>query len=241
MKDRSGRRGASGSEHEAMPGCRPVPLGTGQVAFPHPALRQPFRPRSSLLRVWSRVIPDSTMACGECFPFATVCRGGLHSPGITQVHRYAGLHPNTTSPSVRLLFPVARTYSTAAVTSGQERGGPPGCLSISMCCSMPSATPGRKQALVSSAPVSVACVFRHSISLPDVPFGANYRIQLLSLHLATFPPPSALWPQDSNTGRLTRPFPEGFPPSGWRTISRSPPKVIRPLRGLESLVSLHGS
>jgi hypothetical protein len=43
-------------------------------------------------------------------------------------------------------------------------------------------------------------------------FGANYRIQLLSLHLATFPHPAAL-AAELEYGWLTKPYPEGFPPS----------------------------
>src|SRR6185369_18089089 len=63
------------------------------------------------------------------------------------------------------------------------------CLvaSTSLCCSMPSATPGRSQALVFIEPVSVAC---HPLPRPWPPnwyFGANYRIQRLTLHLSTSP------------------------------------------------------
>jgi hypothetical protein len=57
---------------------------------------------------------------------------------------------------------------------------------------MPSATPGREQALVHSDPVPVACVYSQSFSLPIVSFGATYRIQRLTLHLATFLPPQAI-------------------------------------------------
>jgi hypothetical protein len=53
-----------------------------------------------------------------------------------------------------------------------------------------------------AATASFACVHRHSFGHSNVTFEALYRIQLLSLHLATFPPPTAL-AAGSGYGRLT--------------------------------------
>ena len=78
---------------------------------------------------------------------------------------------------------------------------------------MPSATPGREQALVHSDPVPVACVYSQSFSLPIVSFGATYRIQRLTLHLATFLPLGLYSAFVANTGWMTSPFPEGLTPS----------------------------
>src|SRR5262245_41892784 len=82
----------------------------------------------------------------------------------------------------------------------QESFGEPGCLSVSLCCSMPSVTPGSEQLLVSIASAPAACVRLQSIGPPIVSFGANYRIQLLSLHLATFPLPRVNLLPDLDTG-----------------------------------------
>src|SRR6266542_535578 len=57
-----------------------------------------------------------------------------------------------------------------------------------MCCSMPSTTPGWRAALVLSARLPVACGSRDGLSPShQFHFGANYRIQRPTLHLATFP------------------------------------------------------
>ena len=60
--------------------------------------------------------------------------------------------------------------------------------------------PGEEVRLVSIAPAPVACCRLQNIGLSIVSFGANYRIQLLSLHLTTFPPPRANLLPDSDTG-----------------------------------------
>jgi hypothetical protein len=106
---------------------------------------------------------------------------------------------------------------------------------------MPSTTSGWRAALVLNARLPVACGSRDGLSLSDqFHFGANYRIQRPTFHLATFPQlrgsqlafrrrvsmltlsivswvPSytlaSLTHFDENMGWLTRPFPEGFPPS----------------------------
>lgn len=101
---------------------------------------------------------------------------------------------------------------------------------------MPSATPGRKQhlvfALLSLLPASVA----KDSAFPNTYFGANHRIQRLTLHLATSPQlrfhPSTVGVEfptltlsvvrrvpsysfasglyfDENTGWLTNPYPGG--------------------------------
>lgn len=75
---------------------------------------------------------------------------------------------------------------------------------------MPSATPGREQALVCSDPVPVACVLSQSISLPIVSFGATYRIQRLTLHLATFLQPRAIIAFGSKYGMDDYSFPGGL-------------------------------
>ena len=50
---------------------------------------------------------------------------------------------------------------------------------------MPSETPGSSQELVPIAPACVACGRLQTPRPPDFPFGATYRIQRLTLHLAT--------------------------------------------------------
>lgn len=111
--------------------------------------------------------------------------------------------------------------------------------STSPCCSMPSATPGRCQPLVSIA-ADHCCL--HPLPRPWPPywyFGANYRIQRLTLHLRNLS--STPWffvrfrcrvsvptlsimrrvPSysiarstrfDEDTGWLTTPFPRGLSP-----------------------------
>ena len=67
-----------------------------------------------------------------------------------------------------------------------------------------------------SAIAPVACVSCESFGLPNFgSFGATYRIQLLSLHLATCLHSLLRF----RVVRL-RPFPVGFPPTRLRTISR---------------------
>jgi hypothetical protein len=78
---------------------------------------------------------------------------------------------------------------------------------------MPSETPGRSEELVSSAPHPVACVRSQSISLPNENFGANYRIQPLSFTSQPFLTALRYNPSRFEYGWLTRPYPEGFPPS----------------------------
>ncbi len=101
---------------------------------------------------------------------------------------------------------------------------------------MPSATPGRRQPLVFALlPLLPASIGKDSAH-PNISFGANYRIQRLTLHLATssqlrFHPPTlgVEFPTltlsvvrrvpsysivsrlhfDENTGRLTNPCPGG--------------------------------
>ena len=53
-----------------------------------------------------------------------------------------------------------------------------------------------------AATASVACVDSHSFGHSNLTFEATYRIQLLSLHLATFPPPATL-AAGLGYGRLT--------------------------------------
>ena len=86
-----------------------------------------------------------------------------------------------------------------------------------------------------SAIAPVACVSCESFGLPNFgSFGATYRIQLLSLHLATAPPLLAL-----DSGSLTKLFPVAFPPTRHRTISRSP-AATPPSKGGETPPSKGG-
>src|SRR6266704_1282889 len=65
----------------------------------------------------------------------------------------------------------------------QEPSDLPGSFLVSMCCSMPSATPGKRSIARLSAISLVACFSCESFGLPNFgSFGASYRIQLLSLH-----------------------------------------------------------
>ena len=52
----------------------------------------------------------------------------------------------------------------------------------------PSTSPSAHPSLAATAPV--ACVNSQRFGHSNLPFEATYRIQLLSLHLATFPPPA---------------------------------------------------
>ncbi len=115
-----------------------------------------------------------------------------------------------------------------------------------MCCSMPSVTPGRKAALVLSRHFLLLASFCTASAIPNERhFGAYYRIQRLTLHLATFQvgllschlrnrvskrtlsivrwvPSCSIASRVSgqlDTGWLTRPFPKGFPPFCLRAIS----------------------
>ena len=90
--------------------------------------------------------------------------------------------------------------------------------SLSQCVARCRRRPrGRDRSLVFSAIAPVACFSCEGFGLPIFgSFGANYRIQLLSLHLATSPPLLA-----SDSGSSTILFPVGFPPTRQRTISRS--------------------
>ena len=98
----------------------------------------------------------------------------------------------------------------------QVPSDPPGSLPVSMCCSMPSATPGKSLITCLDAISLVACFSCESFGLPNFgSFGAIYRIQLLSLHLAT----SLRSLLRIRVVRL-RPFPVGFPPTRQETISR---------------------
>ena len=84
-----------------------------------------------------------------------------------------------------LPFWVALAYSYRFCTV-EEPSDPPGSSSVSMCCSMPSATPGKSSITRLTAISLVACFSCESFGLPNFgSFGAIYRIQLLSLHLAT--------------------------------------------------------
>jgi len=141
-----------------------------------------------------------------------------------------------TPPFARLPFGRQPILDPSQIPSDQELKWLPGLFSITLCCSMPSATPGvealARPANVRScfqglrclavsplpgeclhraahcpnpsfaAPASVACVYSHSFGHSNWTFEATYRIQLLSLHLATFPPPATL-AAGFGYGRLT--------------------------------------
>ena len=142
-------------------------------------------------------------------------------------------------PSVGLPLKVALPYSALLLHSSQELLLACLVASTSPCCSMPSATPRWSQVLVSIAPVSVACIPCHGLGHPTGYFGANYRIQRLTLHLRNLS--STPWffvcfrsrvsvlsfsflrrvpcysmtritHFDEDTGWLTTPFPRGLSP-----------------------------
>lgn len=140
-------------------------------------------------------------------------------------------------PSVGLPFMVA--FHTQSLSPGPRASLARLAASTSPCCSMPSATPGRCQPLVSIA-ADHCCL--HPLPRPWPSycyFGANYRIQRLTLHLRNL----SLTPWffvrfrcrvsvptlsivgrvpsysiarstrfDKDTGWLTTPFPRGLSP-----------------------------
>lgn len=84
-----------------------------------------------------------------------------------------------------------------------------------------------------AATASVACVSSHCFGHSKLTFEATYRIQLLSLHLATFPPPATL-AAGFGYGRLTiltrrasHPL-DGEPYPGSRLLSAAPAGAFRP-------------
>lgn len=139
-------------------------------------------------------------------------------------------------PFARLPFGCRRILDPSQIPSDQEPKWLPGLFPITMCCSMPSATPGVKAlarpANVRSRPracdawpflpfrasVSIEqpttstfyspllpllpASYSHSFGHSNLTFEATYRIQLLSLHLATFPLP-ATFAAGFGYGRLT--------------------------------------
>ena len=119
---------------------------------------------------------------------------------------------STLVPSARLPVTVALAYSTPS-SCVVKSSGIALVYSDSPCVAHAVCDPGEETALVTGDPVSVAYVLGQSISLPIVSFGATYRIQRLTLHLATFLLSRAISPLTANTGRMTNPFPEGFTPS----------------------------
>jgi len=154
----------------------------------------------------------------------------LRSTGITRLLCYSGLHPR----SVALCLAPCHgrhPYSTPIRPRGQE----PSRISLACCRSQCVARCRRRprggRVAIGCRFPSVVCGRSQTIDLSQRSFGATYRIQLLSLHLATFPPLLA-----SDSGRLTRPSPVGFPPTG-RTISRFTATRLPPLRGSERIPS----
>jgi len=132
----------------------------------------------------------------------------LRSTGITRLLCYSGLHPR----SVALCLAPCHgrhPYSTPIRPRGQE----PSRISLACCRSQCVARCRRRprggRVAIGCRFPSVVCGRSQTIDLSQRSFGATYRIQLLSLHLATFPPLLA-----SDSGRLTRPSPVGFPPTG---------------------------
>src|SRR6185503_10115883 len=115
------------------------------------------------------------------------------------------------SPLPRFLFGLLRHTCCGSIPP-QEPSDPPGSFLVSMCCSMPSVTPGEGLITRPGAIAPVACFSCESFGLPNFgSFGATYRIQLLSLHLAT----CLCFLLRFRVARL-RPFPVGFPPTPQR-------------------------
>jgi len=143
-------------------------------------LRSPIRVRSLGICILPLRVAD---VC----PSPTENCEGLHSTGITRLPRYSDLHPMSTR-----LLPASLSQLVVILDSVQfhcqDRGGPPGSFTFTMCCSMLSMTPERKTTLVVSVMAPVACVFFNRIGplkfSHDI--GAYYQIQRLTLHLATF-------------------------------------------------------
>ena len=80
--------------------CRPVPLGTVRVAFPHTALQPSFgadlrnRSISYSPLVSCHLVPFSLpLWVADVCPPAIDCCEGLHSVGITRLLRYSSPHP----------------------------------------------------------------------------------------------------------------------------------------------------
>jgi hypothetical protein len=101
----------------------------------------------------------------------------------------------------------------------QAPSDPPGSFSVSMCCSMPSATPGNgidhsslAQSLLLPASAAKSSAFPSS--------GLSGLFTGFSFYRFTSQPLLSLLASDS--GSLTRLFPVGFPPTRQRTISRFP-------------------
>ena len=169
-----------------------------------------------------------------------------------------------TSPSVQLPSRCRLILDLSQIPIDQELQWLPGLFSVTVCCSMPSATPGvealarhaKSPVAVQSlrcpavsplsdeclhraahqlnpslaATASVACVYSHSFGHSNLTFEATYRIQHLSLHLATFPPP-ATPAAGLGYGRLTiltrrasHPL-DGEPYPGSRLFSSPPPAL----------------
>ena len=114
------------------------------------------------------------------------CRGGLHSTGVTRLHRYTSHHPKIAALCRAPPFRVASAYSRRSIPT-REPDDPPGSSFVSMYCSMPSATPGR-ETITGRLACRLCCLLLQTKRRPSRQeyFGATYRIQLLSLHLATF-------------------------------------------------------
>jgi len=120
----------------------PCPSQNRTSGFPSIRLFSIVSGQQRPIRVKSLCIRKPPLKMGNvCSPAVQYC-GGLHSIGITRLHRYTGLHPKIV---VLCLAPFLGCYGI--LRDGwppfEEPSDPPGSFLVSLCCSMPSATPGR--------------------------------------------------------------------------------------------------
>ena len=120
-----------------------------------------------------------------CPPASERCEG-LHSTGITRLHRYTGPHPITNPLLPVFFFTVALVYSVRS--ESEPRACWPAWLTLSHNVLLDAVyDPGMESSTRPPALLPVACGSRESLSLSHLfHFGANYRIQRPTLHLATF-------------------------------------------------------
>ena len=147
-------------------GCRPVPRGTVQVSFSHTALQLVFgstiqRPLSA-----SGFLPSLLYPCVQwMFALQLALAVGTFAPPALPDF-IANPAPIPRPRPLLSSLSVAFAYSVCLRLADQERSGEPGCLAVTLCCSMPSETPGRDHTLVLNAPDPVACFRSQDIGLP---------------------------------------------------------------------------
>ena len=102
--------------------------------------------------------------------------------GITPLLSYSGLDPR----SPVLCRPPTQGRNGILAPLDKNMHDPPGYLSFIVSCSAPSATPGTEGVSRLLRPSLFGLrIFKHHRPFPfSVTFGANYRIQRLTLHLA---------------------------------------------------------